>query len=158
MTAVDYVAANVENVAQQNAPFVAAFCHDLTTNWPFSRASFDFAIDTFCFKHFISEKDCAHYCDELLRVLKPKAFYLLTLAGRDDAYYSQQGAVEEQGRLGRMIVDSANQIASRLYAKEEIVEHFSALRLVDYQHKTNSLAMHGKVYPRSTHLFVFEKE
>ncbi len=130
-------------------------CHDVTKPWPFPDASFDCAIDTFCYKHQIDEKDKALYRRELSRVLKPGGYYLLTLAGADDGYYGPL-LKESPDQSRHVILDPANGIESILYSRCDVEKEFDDFMDVKYyKHKAQEGVMHGKAYPRSTHLFIF---
>lgn len=158
MTALDYVADNIKNIAQHNVPNVAAIRHDLLEHWPVQDQSQDFAIDTFCFKHFVEEGERSFYIKELARVLKNDSLFLLTLAGDDDGYYSQFLCNQQTEQSTKKIIDQQNGIASLLYTRTEVETLLASFTVIDYQHKTTPSAMHGRTYPRSTHQFVFQKK
>lgn len=136
------------------AKSIQPVCQDVTKLWPVTTDSVDVAIDTFCFKHQIPLEHREFYRGELDRTLKAGGHFLLTLAGLNDGYYKLFPAPH----LGdNAIVDPANGIPSVLYSKDDILEFFGGFKLVDYKLKAKPSEMHGTVYPRETHLFIFEK-
>lgn len=151
--AIDLLALRARERGLQNR--VRGYCHDVTTPWPFDDRSADVAVDTFCYKHQVTDDRKSVYRQELSRVLKPGGFFLLTLAGADDGYYGPLLAASPN-RRPRMIVDPANGIASLLYDKSDIEDEFQGyFKIVRYEHKAHRWAMHGKDYERSTHVFIF---
>ena len=161
VSSVDFVPEIIEGLRRQVKEFgladiVHPYCADLTRPWPFPNDNFDIAIDTFCYKHQIRPEEKELYRRELKRVLKPGAFFLLTLAGTDDGYYGP--FLEESPEPDRnVILDSANNILSILYTKEDVLGEFGGfMDLVHYEHKLKDGRMHNQVYTRSTHLFIFE--
>lgn len=134
---------------------VRAYCQSVTDPWPFPSNHFGLAIDTFCYKHQISESGKERYRRELARSLKRGGFYLLTLAGTDDGYYGSLLATSGDATR-RVIVDPANGIASILYDKQDIEREFGpSFDCVWYGHKIREGMMHGNHYTRSTHMFIF---
>lgn len=133
---------------------IQPICHDVTKPWPVTTDSIEVAIDTFCFKHQIPVEHREFYRSELDRTLKKGGHFLLTLAGQNDGYYKLFPAPD----LGKnVIVDPANGIPSVLYSKDDILDFFGDFTLADYNLKAKPSEMHGTVYPRETHLFIFEK-
>jgi SAM-dependent methyltransferase len=132
-----------------------AECHDVSQTWPVEDESVDVAIDTFCFKHQIPLEHRLTYRSELQRTLKPGGYFLLTLAGDDDGYYSRFLASETDEKV---IVDPANEIPSMLYSYEDICSFFSPFGVASYEKKEKPSLMHGKPYDRTTHVFVLQKD
>ena len=160
VTCVDYVKELIERIELYKTTgenIIKPVLHDVSTPWPFVSREFDVAIDTFCYKHQIPLESKDTYKKELARVLKKNGYYLLTLAGTDDGYYKQfLNSSPENNR--NIIIDPEIDIASILYTKEDIENEFNMdFELVDYQHKSKNSLMHGKVFNRSTHVFVFKR-
>jgi len=148
---------NVTAAALDLNDHIGAFTQNVCEPWPLSDNSCDIAIDTFCYKHQIRELDKSIYRKELRRVLRPKGYYLLTLAGKEDGYYGAQLSSSPDRARG-VIVDPFNGIPSVLYSREELEEEFQEdFKLVSYTHKQNRTLMHGEMYDRSTHVFIFQR-
>jgi SAM-dependent methyltransferase len=162
VSSIDFVPDMIESLQQQSevlglADRVHAYCQSVTEPWPFPPQMFDVAIDAFCYKHQVVAAEKAVYRRELARVMKSGSFYLLTLAGLDDGYYgpllASSSAADE-----RMIIDPAIEIPSILYTKEDVISEFAdTFDLVHYTHKLREGVMHGKVYQRSTLMFIFSR-
>jgi len=140
-----------------NSNFASALraeCHDVSQTWPVDDESVDIAIDTFCFKHQIPLAHRLTYLSELQRTLKPGGYLLLTLAGDDDGYYSRFLTPDADEKV---IVDPANQIPSMLYSYDDICTFFAPFDVASYEKKEKPSVMHGKLYDRTTHIFVLQK-
>lgn len=136
---------------------IHTYCQSVTSSWPFNPAEIDYVIDTFCYKHQVTNSGKLAYREELARVVKPGGFYLLTLAGIDDGYYGSFLAVSPQP-IDHLIIDPAIEVPSILYTKEDVLKEFNPyFRLFHYRHKLRDGLMHGKIYKRSTHLFIFSR-
>lgn len=127
--------------------------HDLTDGLPFPDASFDLVSDIFVYKHQTAAAARTAYRAELARVLRPDGVLLLSLADRDDGYYSTcpdlPGAAPEG--IGRLIVDPVVGIGSVLFSLDELIAEFSdcfALQMLWRKHKMGP--MHGGDYLRRT--------
>ena len=153
---VDTLVVNLNRIAEAEDLNIKAICHDIGTPWPVQTDSIDAAIDAFCFKHQIPEESVRLYANEIARVLRPGGHWMLSLAGKDDGYYRQFLDVSPDINRG-VIVDPANNIASILYEKSEVLSTFPVFALDDYDHKIKSSLMHGREYRRSTHIFFFRK-
>jgi len=152
----DFSETCINNISLLRNKEISPILQDVSKKWNIKGSNFDYVIDTFCFKHQIPEKDIANYKSELYRVLKPKGFFLLTLAGVEDGYYAQflKNSPEPKRNV---IVDPKNNIPSILYTKSDILDEFNELDLIDYRHKNKKSPMHGDEYLRSTHFFIFRK-
>ena len=163
VSAMDFVPEMVDTLrlASEEQGFsdrIMPHCHDVAQPWPLKPNTFDLAVDAFCYKHQIAEAAKNNYRNELKRVLKPNGYYMLTLAGSDDGYYGPfLSSSPDPAR--RVIVDPANEIQSILYSKEDVLAEFSPdFELRDYKHKQKQSEMHGEMYDRSTHLFIFTRK
>jgi hypothetical protein len=117
----------------------------------------DLAVDMFCFKHLVTEKDRSAYVAELERALAPSGHYLLTLAGQDDGYYGPLARVPGDFP-GKIIVDPQNAIPSALYEKSDIEGLFSRFLVTQhYEKKVKTGWMHGSSYLRTTHVFLMRR-
>jgi len=135
-----------------------AICHDIGTPWPLGSELFDVAIDTFCFKHLVAKPARDLYHAEVRRVLKPGAFFLITLADIADGYYGPLLKLSP-APVERLIIDPANGIGSILYSRTDLLAEFSdSFEEVKYIHKNPSEKMHGKVCARSTHVCILTKK
>lgn len=145
----------IQSQSRGLSSYIHTYCANVTEVWPFDNDAFDIAIDTFCYKHQVTDEGKRIYRQELARVLRKGGFYLLTLAGVDDGYYGPLLA-DSPDRREHVIVDPVNKIASILYSREDIEKEFSdSFQLIDYAHKEFSGMMHGGTYRRSTHVFIF---
>lgn len=157
----DLVAANIASIAERVSALglvgrVRPLCRSVAGPWPIEDDALDAAIDTFCYKHLISQGDRAAYRRELVRTLRPGGFYLLTLADIDDGYYGPQLATSPSPDE-RVIVDPANGIPSVLFSKDDVLSEFSSFFLDYYAHARKEGPMHGGQYLRSTHIFIFSR-
>ena len=159
-TAVDYAQSQIERITDQvqlNSKLrINPVLHDIAKPWPFLSESFDIAIDCFCFKHQMHPAGIRNYIRELHRALRNGGYYLLYLAAKDDGYY-KQFAQDGQVGPGTIIIDPANEIASRLYDVEEIKELFGGLTILRELTKDGENQMHGKTYSRRSHVFYMTK-
>lgn len=135
---------------------IHAHCSSVSERWPLDDASVDIAIDTFCYTHQVAKADRATYTEELARALKPKGLYLLTVPGTDDGYYGPFMKTSPNPRE-RVIVDKGNGIPMVLYDRGDVEKEFAGFKVLEYVHKAHTNAMHGNLYDRSTHLFIFQK-
>jgi hypothetical protein len=121
----------------------------VTRRWPWRDSSAALAIDAFCFKHVIEPHGIANYISELQRCLEPGGIFMLFLATRNDGYYRQFSAPRQFG-TGAIIVDPGNEIASRLYDRDEIEHLFQDFDIVHFAEKAGENVMHGVTYQRSS--------
>jgi cyclopropane fatty-acyl-phospholipid synthase-like methyltransferase len=128
---------------------VQAVTADVTSRWPWGDASATLAIDTFCFKHVIDPQGIATYIEQLRRCLAPGGVFMLFLATRRDGYYRQFGVAEQFG-TGEIILDPGNNIASRLYERDEIEHLFRNFEVLSFREKAGENLMHGARYQRSS--------
>lgn len=56
--------------------------------WPFKSEKFDIAVDNGCFHHVI-KGDWKRYLTGLLRIMKPRGFYMLTVFTHEDIHANQ---------------------------------------------------------------------
>ena len=156
------IAAAVLNQFQQTATAaglaerIHVSCQSVAQPWPIASNACDFVVDTFCFKHIIPSAAQEAYLSELVRVIRPGGYFVLTLAGKDDGYYGIQPQAADAPQ--RVIIDPANGIASVLYDQQEIVDRLSPwFELFHYEHKLKTGQMHGAAYLRSTHCFIMKR-
>ena len=153
--AINHLRTEAEKLGLQNR--IHTYCQSVAERWPNVAESVDVAIDAFCYKHQVDRGERDAYKSELIRVLKPNAMYLLTLAGDDDGYYGPLLLTSPNPRE-KVIVDPNNGIPSNLYTKQEILGDFGKdFELEGYEHKIKPGLMHGRQYLRSTHVFHFRK-
>ena len=160
----DFVPESIRTLAHKINLFglasrVIPICHDIAMPWPFKDETFDIATDTFCYTHDQANLETrSNYKNELRRVLKVGGFYLLTLPGVDDGYYGPLLASSPNPKE-RVIIDPENDIPMVLYTREDVERNFNNhFSLIYYSNKKKDGLMHGKIYPRSTHIFVFAKK
>ena len=133
------------------------FCQSVSAAWPMAERSRDLAVDMFCFKHLVTDKDRSAYISELERALAPSGHFLLTLAGQDDGYYGPLPRVPGDFP-GKTIVDPENSIPSALYEKDDIESMFSKFLFTEhYEKKVKTGWMHGSNYVRTTHVFLMRR-
>ena len=158
--AMDYAESQVRLLSNKlkvgNNVAVTVRRHDVSTPWPVEDGWADIAIDTYCFKHQIDNRSIATYIAELHRSLKPGGMAMLFLADRQDGYYRQFPVAEQDG-MGVVIRDPGNDILSRLYNTDDIRTMFAGFKIVEHQTKTAENEMHGKIYPRLSHVFYLRK-
>lgn len=128
--------------------------HDISTGFPFPDASFDCAIDIFCYKHQISLETRSLYKKELLRVLKPNGLFLLSLASIDDGFYGPL-LKDSPNPAQNMIIDPFTGIASILFTQADVQAAFDPEFVLEFSEKRKSESpMHGKTYQRSVLSFI----
>jgi SAM-dependent methyltransferase len=129
--------------------------HDLVQGLPVPTASVDFIADIFVYKHQLSPATRAQYRTEMDRVLADGGRVLLSLAGRDDGYYStcpdyNPPEISTEANP-KTILDPTPMIGSVLFSPDDIVaemaDHFT-LEMLWHKRKVGS--MHGQTYMRST--------
>lgn len=126
---------------------------NLTKSWNFHN-SFDFFIDTYCFKHITRLAARHNYKSELLKYSRKGTYYLLTLASTEDGYYKQHEVRMEQDLV--VILDPGNHIESILHTKNQVLDFFCPeFELVDFQENIQANIMHGKGYTRNGFEFTF---
>ncbi len=137
-------------------------CRDVTKPWPYAKNYFDFAADIFCYKHQTKTAARRSYREELARVLKKGAVYVLSLASPEDGFYGSQRSPKGQGKGAPMVVtDSYTGIGSALFTKADVEKEFGPrgeFRLEQFVERRKRGRMHGKTYLRVTLIFVFRKK
>jgi SAM-dependent methyltransferase len=137
---------------------IYARCQSVSEKWPVEDQLADIAIDAFVYKHLIPDSEKRVYRMELDRVLKPRGYYLLTLADVDDGYYGPLLSNSPEPERN-VIVDPAIGIGSILYSKADIEREFSMkFDLVAHTLKARPGHMHGQEYLRKTHVFIFQRK
>jgi SAM-dependent methyltransferase len=136
-------------------------CHfsvaDIRKPWAFPDNYFSLAIDTYCFKHLITNEDIQNYNDELSRVMSPDSYYLIFFATKNDSYY-KKFPVDVDSSLGLVIQDPGNQIYSKLYDIEEIIALFENFECVHSGIKKAENSMHGSLYQRESGFICFKRK
>jgi SAM-dependent methyltransferase len=157
VVAMDFVPEMVKQLSDAGEKDVRAICHDIATPWPLEDSVFEFAIDTFCFKHQVTSDAKRNYHREIRRVLKNSGLLLLTCADMYDGYYGPL-LLNSPDTERNLIIDPQNGIPSLLYTKKSLMAEFSdCFEVVFHQQKNRRNVMHGKSYDRSTHVFIFQK-
>jgi ubiquinone/menaquinone biosynthesis C-methylase UbiE len=159
VTSIDLVNDNIEYLkkycTENYINNIQAYTMDVTHNWPFPDNNFDYAYDAFCFKHIIESSDRNSYKKELARTLEVGGYLAISLADIEDGYYSQYFVANNN--LKNLIIDPGNNIASILYSYDDLVEEFSPIfTLESHKLKTSTSEMHGKIYNRKIHQFIFK--
>jgi SAM-dependent methyltransferase len=152
-----------ENVAKINAKAqearlpVAAYCQDITHDWPVEKEQFDLAIDVFCYKHITDKEAQKKYRARLHKILKNQGYYFLSLAADDDGFYGPLLKTSPNPSL-KQIIDPHSQISSFLYNMDEILGEFSDILQPAEAKKTESVSpMYGKEYSRQVLNILFRK-
>lgn len=123
---------------------------DLADGIPAEDQSFDLATDIFVYKHQISPAVRAAYRQELRRVLRPNARFLLSLAEARDGYYSSCPAIEPVSPP-LAVMDPIAGIASVLFTMEELCEEMADVFDLEMSWlKVKVGPMHGGSYLRRT--------
>ncbi len=149
---VESVLRELDEKAENEKLNIKTFCQSVTEPLPFADHSFDLVIDIFCYKHQIDAKLRASYRKEMLRVLRPSGFLVLSLAGKNDGFY---GPLLKPG--SNVIIDPYTEIASVLFDKEDIENEFSDFDITEYMPTSDESPMHGKTYKRETLNFIMKK-
>ena len=160
VTGLDYMTNNCEIVrakAEAEQLPINAICHDIKEPWPVNDNSVDIVIDTFCFKHQIDPEAQKFYVQELYRVMKPGAFYLMTLVSRNDGYYGDLDAIPtENGEY--VVTDPVLGVHSRIYTEQEVLDLFAdQLMIVESTVREKEELMYGEYYRRETLMFIMQK-
>ncbi len=161
MTGLDFVPEMIEDLNRKAeerglASTVRGQLVDLSSKWSLSNPTYDFFLDTYCFKHIISLASRLNYKSELLQYCREGTIFLLTLASTEDGYYKSYG-VRKEGDL-QVILDPGNNIESILYTPEQVIEFFNPeFKVVDIQENIQVNKMHDKVYERKGFEFIFER-
>lgn len=126
------------------------FYHDLSDGLPFDEGSVDLVTDIFVYKHQVLAAGREKYRTEIKRVLKKGGLLLLSLADREDGYYSQCPVDEDADLENSMtITDPAVQIGSVLFSLEDLKAEFSDdFSLLHFDRKESRSLMHGEMYDR----------
>ncbi|MEE8114684.1 MAG: class I SAM-dependent methyltransferase [Nitrososphaerales archaeon] len=90
---------------------------------PFSDRSFDVTLDIYTSCHFLEEEEFSTFWEEMHRVTKVGGQMLCVLFPPYDEYYRRFLSETSQ----RVVVDPANQIAKKLYTKQELLSFFSKI-------------------------------
>lgn len=113
---------------------------------PVPDGSIELVLDLFVSRHLVDEAARAAYRAELRRALSPSGLLLLSLAGRNDGYYSQCPAIGKD-----TVVDPETGIASVLYDLSGLQAELSdGLALHMAWIKRHRGVMHGRELPRET--------
>lgn len=113
---------------------------------PAGDGSIELVLDLFVSRHLVEEAARAAYRAELRRVLAPSGLLLLSLAGRDDGYYSQCPAIGKD-----LVQDPETGVSSVLYDLSSLQAELSdcfALHMAWI--KRHRGVMHGRELPRET--------
>jgi SAM-dependent methyltransferase len=126
--------------------------HDLASGIQARSGEFDLVSDIFVYKHQMSPDVRRTYRSEVKRVLSSAGRFLVSLAERDDGYYSGCPDVMPSAEpVGRPIMDPVAGVGSVLFDLPELVEEMSdCFRLEMSWHKMKAGMMHGKIYVRRT--------
>jgi SAM-dependent methyltransferase len=140
--------------AASESSFPATFLHhDLNDGLPFEAASQGAAIDTFVFFHLERTAQRTAYLEELLRVLRPGGFLLLTLATTGDGYYGRCPEVSNWREWSdiKIVLDEEIGVSNSLFTEPEFLDfvgRYFDLEMTSRKRMTN--VMHGKPYRRET--------
>jgi SAM-dependent methyltransferase len=161
MTGLDFVPEMIEDLnkkAEESglASTVRGRLVDLSSKWDLPNPTYDFFLDTYCFKHIISLASRLSYKSELLKYCREGTIFLLTLASTEDGYYRNYPVRMEGGV--QVILDPGNNIESVLYTPEQVVEFFNPeFKVVDMHENIQTNKMHDKEYERKGFEFIFKR-
>lgn len=162
ITGVDFVPEMIDDLNNKSeelglASTVRGQLVDLSGAWSLPNETYDFFLDTYCFKHIISSAFRENYKSELLRYSAEGTIFLLTLASTEDGYYKNFPVRVEDGL--QVILDPGNNIESILYTPEQVIKFFNPeFQLVDMQENLQVNKMHDKEYERRGFEFIFERK
>lgn len=135
------------------------FKHNLTDGLPFESETFDFISDIFVYKHQLPPKARNDYRAELKRVLKPNGKFLLSLAAKDDGYYSKCPDLNLYKSNPRTVVDPIVNIGSVLFNLDDLIsEMCDTFELEMSWSKVKQGKMHGNYYLRHTIATIWRKK
>lgn len=132
--------------------------HDLGQGLPGDDGCMDILIDIFVYKHQTEQMARKAYRREISRVLGEDGLFLLSLADKEDGYYSQcpRLSVDSEGFI---INDSVVDIQSILFSfddlQAELNDYFECV-LMWRKHSTSP--MHGQEYDRVVLTTVWKKK
>ncbi len=162
MTGVDFVPEMIDDLNKKSeelelASTVRGQLVDLSSAWSLQNKTYDFFLDTYCFKHIISMASRQNYKSELLRYSREGTIFLLTLASTEDGYYKNFPLrVDEDGL--QVILDPGNNIESILYTPDQVIKFFNPeFEVVDLQENIQFNKMHDKEYERKGFEFIFKR-
>lgn len=161
MTALDFVPDMINDLNKNSKELglddiVRGQVADLGNKWNLPKESYDFFIDTYCFKHIIDLVSRNNYKSELLKYSADGAIFLLTLASTEDGYYKLH-AVRKEGDL-QVILDPGNNIESILYNPEEVISFFSPeFQILGIRENIQTNVMHENEYERKGFEFTFKR-
>jgi SAM-dependent methyltransferase len=124
--------------------------HDLALGIPSADSSYDLAIDIFVYKHQIDPRVRASYRRELTRILRKDGYLLLSLAGKQDGYYSKCPVLQVNGNPVT-VLDPIAHVESVLFDFEDLLAEFrDTFSLEMCWFKAKNGLMHGSTYQRFT--------
>ena len=153
VTAIDFVEENVAGIKHEN---IHTYCQCVSKSWPLPKNSLEVAIDIFCYKHLTCKTKQARYRQELWKALKPKGYYFISLASREDGFY---GPLLDPSVKSSKIIDPYAKVPSILYTLEELIREFSMqFTSIKAEEQTSKSPMHGKTFQRKVLNVIFQKK
>lgn len=145
-----------QNIAQQDAAAsITTQCTNMGKKWPVMDEDITLAVDISSYHHLIESKQQDMYHRELCRTLKPGGYYMLNVIDVKDGYYSQ---FRDKKKSKNQITDPATNTALILYTRADIEQKFhDEFKLQFYRLRGGTNEMHGAIYTRQQHLFIFQK-
>jgi 2-polyprenyl-3-methyl-5-hydroxy-6-metoxy-1,4-benzoquinol methylase len=118
---------------------------------PGNKNQFDLITDIFVYKHQINLDDRKRYRKDIKKVLKKTGILLISLADKEDGYYSQCPEVPNNNLGLKTIMDEAVNIQSVLFNLTELSHEMAdCFKLEMVWFKVKDGLMHGKHYQRRT--------
>ena len=159
VTALDFTpnavrALDVAAKAQGLEALIRSHVHDVTEPWPMEAFSADLVVDTFCFKHIAPHEARVVYKENLLRVLRGRAHYLISFASIGDGYYGRYVRAQNRvdGEVEHLVLDPVNGIESVLFTRKGVVKFFAPeLSIFAEIHNNQPVMRHGEVTVRDTY-------
>ncbi|MGE0635790.1 MAG: class I SAM-dependent methyltransferase [Bacteroidia bacterium] len=125
--------------------------HKLEDGLPGKKNQFDLVTDIFVYKHQVDYNERKKYRTNINSSLKETGILLLSLADKDDGYYSQCPKVPNNNLGLKTIEDEAVNIQSVLFNLNELINEMAdTFKLEMAWVKTKEGKMHNKNYIRKT--------
>lgn len=147
--AIDAASTNAEQLPNEVKPdFIL---NDLNEGLPDGNSYYDLITDIFVYKHQTNYELRVLYRKRLKQALKEKGILLLSLADKEDGYYSICPEVENDNQGLKTILDEEVGIQSVLFSITELIYELSPdFELEMAWIKTKNGRMHGQEYQRKT--------
>ena len=135
---------------------VSFFVQDVTKKWKFNSKTFDFAVDCFATTDIESKKGRTFAVKEMKRVLKPKGYLLVYVMSTDDEFHKQM-LKESPADEPNAFIHPATGKFEKIYDREELLELYSGLRLIEEKRVKKITTFFEKDYNCKNYWMIFQK-